>query len=113
MQRKYAVLLFAALAASFVLFGAGFTLGRGGRGAVASVGEPIVRQTPETGGLLDVNTATAEELETLPGIGEKLAAAIVSYREENGPFESVWMLESVSGIGKGKLEAIAPYVCVS
>ena len=113
MQRKYAALLFAALVLGFVLFGAGYTFGQSRRGALVSVPEPIVRQIPETDGLLDLNTATAEELQTLPGIGEKLAAAIVAYREENGPFASVWMLESVSGIGRGKLEVVLPYICVS
>ena len=45
---------------------------------------------------VDVNTAPAAELETLPGIGEKKALAIVEYREANGPFRAVEELERVS-----------------
>ena len=45
---------------------------------------------------MDVNTAPAAELETLPGIGEKKALAIVEYREANGPFRAVEELERVS-----------------
>lgn len=52
-----------------------------------------------TGGALNINTATAEELETLPGIGPALAARIIAYREQNGNFTSMADLEAVSGIG--------------
>lgn len=57
---------------------------------------------------LDLNTATAEQLETLPGIGEVKAAAILAVRAERGGFRSVEELESVRGIGPallGKLRA--------
>jgi len=50
-----------------------------------------------------VNTATAAELEGLPGVGPTTAAKIVAYREENGPFEKVEDLLDVPGIGEGKL----------
>lgn len=62
--------------------------------------------------LVNVNTATAEELETLPGIGEVLAAAIIQYREEHGPFTSVDQLVDVSGIGEVTLEEIRELVTV-
>ena len=55
---------------------------------------------------VDINTATAEELQQLMGIGPVLAQAIVDYREEHGPFESVDELLEVSGIGEAKLENI-------
>ena len=55
---------------------------------------------------LDVNSATAEELEELMGIGPALAQAIVDYSEANGPFASVDELLEVSGIGEAKLSAI-------
>ena len=61
---------------------------------------------------ININTATAEELETLPGIGPKLAAAIISYREENGDFEKIGDLLLVPGIGKGKLEQVANMITV-
>jgi competence protein ComEA len=64
------------------------------------------------GGLLSINTATAVELETLSGIGEVLAATIVEYRDENGPFASVDDLLDVSGIGPATLEEIRDQITV-
>lgn len=74
-------------------------------GAVASPGAPGAA-------LVNVNTATPEELETLPGIGPVLAGSIVQYREENGPFTSVDQLIEVSGIGEVTLEEIRDFVTV-
>jgi comEA protein len=62
---------------------------------------------------LDLNSASAEELEILPGIGPKRAAAIVEHRERYGRFEDLRRLTEVKGIGDKTLERIAPYVCVS
>ena len=67
----------------------------------------------ESGGLVDLNTATAEELMTLPGIGEKRAADIIADREANGPFRMPEDLTRVSGIGEGILEGLLEYVTVS
>ena len=64
------------------------------------------------GALININTATATEFETLSGIGEVLAAAIVDYRTENGPFTSVDELEDVSGIGPSTLDEIRDQVTV-
>jgi len=55
---------------------------------------------------VDINAATAEELEELMGIGPALAQAIVDYREEHGPFASVDELLEVSGIGETRLDNI-------
>lgn len=63
-------------------------------------------------GPIDLNTATAEELETLPGVGPATAAAIVAYRDRHGPFASVDELGEVSGIGPSKLAAIRDLVTV-
>ena len=60
---------------------------------------------------VNINTATVEELQTLPKIGPKTAEAIVKYREEH-PFESVDDLLNVKGIGEKKLEQIKPHVTV-
>ena len=58
------------------------------------------------GSRLDINTASATELETLPQIGEVRAQAIVAHRDANGPFDTVENLVEVHGIGPGTLETI-------
>ena len=60
--------------------------------------------------LLDINSATAEQLQQLPGIGEKIAERIIKYREENGPFSKIEDLLNVEGIGEKKLEKIKPLI---
>ena len=57
-------------------------------------------------GLIDINSASAELLETLPNIGQVRAAAVVSYREDNGGFQSVEDITKVSGIGSATYQAI-------
>lgn len=66
--------------------------------------------TPGAGGLLPLSTATATELENLPGVGPVLAARVVSFREQNGAFESIEDLLEVPGIGEAKLAAIRDLV---
>lgn len=61
---------------------------------------------------LDINSATAEELQALPGIGAARAQAIVDYRVQNGPFRYVEDLRGVNGIGEGILAKIMDYVTV-
>lgn len=98
-------LLFAAAAA--VLF---FT------GRPRSEGYTVTTQRDDAGpqepqsGPLNINTATAAQLETLDGIGPVLAQRIVDYREANGPFASVDGLLEVKGLGPGILEAIRPQI---
>jgi competence protein ComEA len=66
---------------------------------------------PSTSGVaVNINTATEAELDTLPGIGPVLAAAIVQWRTENGGFSSVDQLQEVSGIGPATFADIAPLV---
>jgi competence protein ComEA len=55
---------------------------------------------------LDINTATAQELELLDGVGPATAAKIIAYREQAGGFRSIEELDAVSGIGEAKLAAI-------
>lgn len=62
--------------------------------------------------IVDVNTATATDLEALPGVGPATAAAILAHRDQHGPFASVDQLIDVRGIGPAKLEAIRPLVTV-
>lgn len=62
------------------------------------------------GGLIDINSASAAELDALPGIGPAIAERIVAYRDESGPFESVEALQDVKGVGAALFEQIAPLV---
>lgn len=63
-------------------------------------------------GTISPNTASIEELMTIPGIGEKTARAIVEEREENGPFCYLQDLVAVKGIGLKKLEVFSQYFCL-
>ncbi|MFX3694772.1 helix-hairpin-helix domain-containing protein [Streptococcus suis] len=62
--------------------------------------------------LVNLNTATEADLQTISGIGAKRAADIIAYREANGGFKSVNDLNNVSGIGDKTMESIRPYVTV-
>lgn len=68
--------------------------------------------TPSTPELLNINTASAEELQTLPNIGVQMAQRIVDYRTQHGRFDSVDALQNVKGIGAKTLEKLTPFVDV-
>lgn len=74
--------------------------------------EAAAAQDDSQGSLININTATIEELMTLTGIGEVKAQAIIDYREENGNFVSVDDLLNVKGIGEKTLEKIRDSVIV-
>ncbi len=84
-----------------------------------SAPEPLIRAGPEAAteaeddGLIDINSAGAEELETLPGIGPVKAAAIIAYREAYGGFVSIEEITEVKGIGPATLEKIRGLIKVS
>ncbi len=62
---------------------------------------------------VDLNTATVEQLQQLPGIGPVRAKAIVEFREKSGPFQRVEDLLAIRGISKSHFEKLRPYVTVS
>ena len=85
-------------------------------GGAASAG-PNPRAGPATGDraaptAVDLNRASPEELEALPGVGPATAAAIVAWRQDHGRFRTVGDLLEVRGIGPAKFEALRPLVRV-
>jgi len=66
----------------------------------------------QTEGRLNINTADASELITLPGIGEVLSGRIIAYRDEKGGFKNIYELMDVSGIGEKTFEKLRALVCV-
>lgn len=80
--------------------------------ATAPSHEGSVTTTPDDSikNKVNINTADAATLARLPGIGAVLAARIVEFREENGPFVSVEGLLKVNGIGETKLKNIINYI---
>lgn len=101
-------------------FTGGFFLGRTANRSDVVLQQPETteRTTPSAAteatesGLLDINTATAAELATLPGIGQVLGQRIVDYRQENGPFTDVGQLTNVEDIGDKRLEDILDLITV-
>ena len=78
----------------------------------AAVRSAIAPIEPASFGRVDVNRATAEELETLPRIGPALAQRIIADREANGPFATIADLDRVKGIGPATLAALAGDVVI-
>jgi competence protein ComEA len=62
---------------------------------------------------VNINTATVSQLTELPGVGEKLAARIVEFRQKQGPFKSTQELMNVKGIGEKNLQKLQQYLTVS
>lgn len=79
-----------------------------------NMGQPVFPSNQsvysQTQAKLDINTATIEELSSLPGIGPSLADKIVRYRQSVGRFNYLEELLNVPGIGEKKLERIRPYI---
>lgn len=80
--------------------------------------KPISKSTPQpnskiNSGLVNINTATQQELMSLPGIGEVKANAIIAYRELNGLFTEISELDNVSGIGPKTMETLLPLITIN
>ena len=75
----------------------------------------VPEKSPDTrnGLMVNINTASADELMELDGIGEKLAERIIRYREANGAFQNRYDIMDVSGIGTGIYDNIRDNICVS
>ncbi len=80
--------------------------------AAASGGAVAASGAGSSSGLVNINTASAAELQTLSGIGPSMAQSIIDERSKNGPFASVDDLMRVSGIGEKKLAKIKDCICI-
>jgi competence protein ComEA len=83
-----------------------------GSGQTPPSGSPSGTTKPKAGEALDLNTATVEQLDTLPGVGPVTAAAIVAWRQNHGKFTSVDQLADVDGIGPARLDRLRALVRV-
>ena len=115
-----------AITAALLLFMTGDFLGAHGGAEPYRVEAQLVQEATETlasgtaspeispgvSPKVNINTASAAELETLPGIGEKRAADIIADREANGPFRVPEDITRVSGIGEGTLAGLIDYITV-
>ena len=72
----------------------------------------IIPDTSSSSALVNINSATQAELETLPGIGPSTAAKIIDYRNKNGDFKNIEDIMNVSGIGESKFNNIKDYICI-
>lgn len=72
----------------------------------------IIEDVKVIEGLININKASASELQILPGIGESTANKIIEYRNKNGKFKTIEELKNVSGIGDSKFNAIKDLICV-
>ena len=79
----------------------------------AATAKPFISQTDNetTSKLININTASKEELMQLPGIGESRALSIIAYREKNGGFNDIKDIMNISGIKEAAFEKIKDYIC--
>ena len=110
---KIGTIAIISIAALFLVFVLGYHFGEKSRTLVVPLAqEALVDEAlPEpVEPVVNINTATAEELTALPGVGEKLAADIIALREKYGPFHGADDLFAISGIGESKLEQMRPHI---
>jgi len=81
--------------------------------AQASSGDRAAAKTAIVATVININTASVKELDTLPGIGAKTAALIVEYRQKNGPFKKIEELMNVRGMGEKSFLKLKPRLTVT
>lgn len=126
MKNKVSVLL-AVVTALFVGFTLGLFVGRNSGSGTVTLAIPAQMQTAPTTAAtaaaetvpeetfsfpVNINTADADTLTALPGIGQVLAERILAYRQQNGPFRVIEEITKVEGIGEKKAEAILELITV-
>ena len=128
MKNKVSVLL-AVVTALFVGFTLGLFVGRNTGSGTVTLAVPAQMRTAPTAAAtatapaqtvpeetvsfpVNINTADAETLAALPGIGQVLAERIVAYRRQNGSFRAIEEITNVEGIGEKKAEAILELITV-
>ena len=113
---KKAVLSLLLILSLFLCVCIGVSIGRSTLGARTEISYALVPETTEpliaSAAMININTATAEELMTLPGVGEVLANRIIAYRATKGLFTSVDDLILVDGIGTGVLDRMRDQITV-
>ena len=119
-MKKGGMILLLCITVAFICFIFGVLVGRHIPGEPVVIQEQVSKQDVEATlttesqhadkYLININTASAEMLDTLPGIGPVLAQRIVEYRNTHGPFADVSDLLSVEGIGSEKFLKIYPLI---